>query len=215
MTIIAISGLIGSGKDTVADYLVNVHGFRRDSFANNLKDAVSAIFGWDRQLLEGNTKKSRLWREEVDVWWAIRLGIPDLTPRWILQNIGTDVIRNSFHNDIWVASLENKLRKGKDDIVISDVRFTNEVEILRSIGAISVCIFRGPEPKWFPTAMTAKSPDADQRAAAKILLQDQFKVHRSEWDWIGCEFDIALDNNGTIDDLYTQVADLIIAKCHP
>lgn len=63
--------------------------------------------------------------------------------------------------------------------------------------------------------MTAKSPDADQRAAAKILLQDQFKVHRSEWDWIGCEFDIALDNNGTIDDLYTQVADLIIAKCHP
>ena len=215
MTIIAISGLIGSGKDTVADYLVNVHGFRRDSFANNLKDAVSAIFGWDRQLLEGNTKKSRLWREEVDVWWAIRLGIPELTPRWILQNIGTDVIRNSFHNDIWVASLENKLRKGTDDIVISDVRFTNEVEILRTIGAISVCIFRGPEPIWFPTAMTAKSPDADQRAAAKILLQDQFKVHRSEWDWIGCEFDIALDNNGTIDDLYTQVADLIIAKCHP
>ena len=42
--IIGICGLIGAGKDTAADYLVNFHEFRRDSFAATLKDAVAAVF---------------------------------------------------------------------------------------------------------------------------------------------------------------------------
>ena len=66
--IIGICGLIGAGKDTMADYLVNIHQFRRESFANTLKDAVSAVFGWDRDLLEGRTRHSREWREQVDAW---------------------------------------------------------------------------------------------------------------------------------------------------
>ena len=57
--IIGITGFIGSGKDTAANYLVAQHGFRRDSFAGALKDAVAQIFGWDRELLEGTTKSSR------------------------------------------------------------------------------------------------------------------------------------------------------------
>ena len=64
--IIGICGFQGSGKDTVADYLVNTHDFRRISFAGTLKDAVSAIFGWDRELLEGRTRESREWREQID-----------------------------------------------------------------------------------------------------------------------------------------------------
>ena len=56
--IIGICGLIGSGKDTIADYLVNIHQFRRESFANSLKDAVAAVFGWDREMLEGRSKSS-------------------------------------------------------------------------------------------------------------------------------------------------------------
>ena len=109
--IIGFVGFIGCGKDTAADYLVNFHGFRRDSFANTLKDAISAVFGWDRTLMEGRTAESRKWREEVDQWWAKRLNIPHLTPRWVMQYWGTDVLRNNFHDDIWIASLENKVRK--------------------------------------------------------------------------------------------------------
>ena len=60
--IIALCGFMGSGKDTVADYLANIHHFRKESFANTLKDAVSIVFGWDRVLLEGSTQESREWR---------------------------------------------------------------------------------------------------------------------------------------------------------
>ena len=101
--IIGICGFIGAGKDTAADYLVNFHGFRRDSFAATLKDAVAAVFGWDRELLEGRTKEAREWREQVDPWWSQRLGMPALTPRWVLQYWGTEVGRNAFHTDIWIA----------------------------------------------------------------------------------------------------------------
>ena len=196
--IIAISGLIGSGKDTVADYLVNLHEFRRESFAGNLKNAMCEIFGWDRDMLEGRSKSSREWREQVDAWWAKRLNMPHLTPRWILQHVGTDVIRGHFHDDMWLASLENKLRKTDDDIVISDVRFKNEVKMLKDLGAVCVEVTRGDRPAWYQYAV-----DGDTKKLETL------KVHRSEYDWVGTEFDATLDNNGTLDDLYKQVEKLI------
>ena len=65
--IIGLSGTIGCGKDTVADYLVNIHRFKREAFANSLKEAMSVIFGWEWALLEGRSKESRIWREQVDL----------------------------------------------------------------------------------------------------------------------------------------------------
>ena len=196
--VIGISGLIGSGKDTVADYLVNYHGFRRESFANTLKDAVSAVFGWDRMMLEGRTRQSREWREQVDEWWARRLGMPDLTPRWILQYWGTDVLRNHFHDEIWVASLENKLLKSQDNIVISDVRFPNEVAAIRGVGGKLICIERGPKPEWYNDAVDG-------------LNMRHFwpSVHPSEYSWVRTRFDLVINNDGTVDDLYTQIKNLV------
>lgn len=206
MTIIAISGFIGSGKDTVADYLVNVHGFRRESFAGTLKDAISVIFGWDKQLLEGRTKQSREWREQIDVWWADRLGIPHLTPRWVLQHWGTDVMRQHFHDDIWLASLENKLRKTNEDIVVSDVRFTNEIKMLKKLGAITVKTCRGESPIW------ANSLEQIKDHYERQSFMQQYESHQSEWNWVGTEFDYTLDNNGSMDNLYTQINNLLLHK---
>ena len=143
--IIGICGFIGSGKDTIADYLVNLHHFRRESFASTLKDAVAQVFGWDRTMLEGRTKQAREWRERVDPWWAERLGMPTLTPRWILQYWGTEVCRAGFHDDIWIASLENKLRHSQDDVVISDCRFPNEIKAIKNTGGRVIRVVRGAE----------------------------------------------------------------------
>jgi ABC-type oligopeptide transport system ATPase subunit len=57
--IIGIVGFAGSGKGTVGDILVNDHDFTKLSFADAVKDATSAIFGWPRHLLEGDTNESR------------------------------------------------------------------------------------------------------------------------------------------------------------
>jgi hypothetical protein len=208
--IIGICGLIGSGKDTVADYLVNVHGFRRESFAGTLKDAVAAVFGWDRTLLEGRTKASREWREHVDTWWADRLNMPHLTPRWVLQYWGTEVMRRGFHDDIWIACIENKLRNSSDNIVLSDCRFPNEISSLRSAGGVIVRTCRGPDPEWFHAAEVVNlGPTQNLSWASNRAVLDNYKVHASETAWVGTEFDHVLDNNGTMDHLYNQV-DLIV-----
>jgi hypothetical protein len=200
--IIGVCGFIGSGKDTVADYLVNIHEFRRESFANTLKDAVSSVFGWDRTMLEGRTKQAREWREQVDAWWSKRLDRA-ITPRWILQYWGTEVCRRGFHDDIWIASLENKLRNSSDDVVISDCRFPNEIKAIRNQGGIVLRVVRGPEPEWYDLAVESNHGPFDHM---KTAYPD---VHASETAWVGTEFDAVLDNNGTLDQLYKQVSDLL------
>jgi hypothetical protein len=197
--IIGVCGLIGSGKDTIADYLVNIHEFRRDSFAATLKDAVSAVFGWDRDMLEGRTRSSREWREQPDEWWSERLD-QTITPRWILQYWGTEVCRNGFHDDIWIASLENKLRKSADDIVISDCRFPNEIQAIRAQGGIVIRVVRGEDPAWFQQVQQYFAGQAPQPAELP---------HASEWAWAGTDFDRIVNNDGSLDELYQQINDLV------
>ena len=84
--IIGLCGLIGSGKGTVADILVDEHKFEKISFADKLKDAVSVLFDWDREMLEGETSESRFWREQEDTFWTKETG-RKITPRLVLQEL--------------------------------------------------------------------------------------------------------------------------------
>lgn len=202
--IIGICGFIGSGKDTIADYLVNIHEFRRESFANALKDSVAAVFGWDRTMLEGRTKEAREWREEIDPWWAKRLAMPTLTPRWVLQYWGTEVCRKKFHDDIWIAALENKLRLAKDNVVISDVRFPNEIKSIKEAGGKIIWVQRGELPDWYEHAV-----EANRGSNIGLNEMKYRKIHSSEWAWVGTEFDAVLKNDGTLEDLYNQVEDTL------
>ena len=208
--IIGIVGFIGSGKDTVADYLVNFHRFKRESFANSLKDAVSQVFGWDRELLEGRTQESREWRETRDEWWSKRLK-KDITPRYVLQYWGTEVIRKGFHDDMWVASLEHRLLNTKNDIVITDCRFPNEIKAIRAAGGRVMRIKRGPEPRWFDEAVSMnRGPARNMNWALSTQKIEKLKVHASETAWVGQKFDVVLNNDGTIEELYQQIESNII-----
>lgn len=202
--IIGFVGFINSGKDTAADYLVNYHQFRRDSFANTLKDAIAYIFGWDRTLLEGRTKEAREWREKVDTWWADRLDMPNLTPRLMLQLWGTEVCRGGFHDDIWIASLENKIRKTTDNVVISDVRFPNEIDAIHSAGGIVIQIQRGMKPHWYDIAIQA---NRGVQNAINFLKNEG--IHSSETAWVGGNIDHIVSNDSTIDELFDQIKQLL------
>ena len=77
--IIGICGLIGSGKGTVADILVE-RNYKKISFADKLKDGVAEVLGWDRAMLEGDTDSSREWRELQDAFWSKETG-KEITPK--------------------------------------------------------------------------------------------------------------------------------------
>jgi hypothetical protein len=203
--LVSVTGFIGSGKDTVADYLITEHGFKKESWAGSLKDAVASVFGWERDLLEGTTKYAREWREQVDPWWSERLGIKDLTPRYILQQWGTEVCRHHFHPDIWVASLENKLRQSKDDVVITDTRFPDEMTAIKSLGGITIRIHRGPKPDWYDDAIAVnKGPRHIGWSLGKDRL-NKLGIHPSEYSSVGLNYDHEIHNDSTIDDLYSCV----------
>lgn len=110
--IIAISGKLKSGKDTIADYLVQEYGFKRIAFADKLKDIAKDLFFWD--------------------------GNKDDYGRKLLQDLGMQM--RSIKQDVWVDYVFRTIRNHNDmNWVITDVRYKNEAEIAHKNRA---CIWR-------------------------------------------------------------------------
>ena len=195
--VIGLVGFIGSGKGTVGEHLSNL-GFESCSFASALKDSLSSIFGWDRNLLEGASKESRIWRETPDSYWSEKMGRV-VTPRWAMQHIGTDVMRNHFFNDIWVASLERKIQQTPNNIVITDARFPNEIKMIRENGGEIWWVSREDLPNWYQCAL--RSPE--------LMSTAWPSVHPSEYLWISQGPFIKLDNSQDIEHLNQQVDKLL------
>ena len=198
--IIGLVGFIGSGKGTVGDLLVE-QGFIKDSFAKPLKDAVAVMFGWPRELLEGDTEVSRSWREKSDSYWSEKFEY-EFTPRLALQLMGTEAGRNVFHKDLWVISLLNRAKN--KDVVVTDVRFQNEIKYIQDNDGVVVRVKRGPEPDWYSLA-----EDANEGFSSAIMGMVDIGIHKSEWDWIGSEFNYVIDNKGTLQDLGNEVKSML------
>lgn len=196
--IIGIQGLIGSGKDTIGNYLVQQYGFKRIAFADKLKDILSVMFGWDRKLLEGDTIESRNWRNQIDHWWASKLNIPDFTPRLALQKVGTDLIRNHFHSEFWIIQVEKELEQNPNtNFVVCDLRFENEIESLRKQNAKFIRITR-TEPEWAIKIKEGHNPS---------VILDQYNVHESEYyNWLNPIQDAThIENTDSIESLYETI----------
>jgi len=187
--IIGICGLIGSGKGTVADILVD-QGFKKVSFADKLKDGVSTIFGWDRAMLEGDTDESRTWREQRDDFWSAETKM-EVTPRLVLQLFGTDCMRNGFDDGVWVSLLKKTILDNPGNYVVPDVRFENEIAMLRDIGGEVWEVQRGSTPEWL--------------IQYEITGVEPIEIHPSEWRWIKSRKDVIIENNSTLAELNRQV----------
>lgn len=199
MAIIGLVGFIGAGKGTVGDLLCD-KGYHKDSFAKPLKDAVSHIFGWQRDLLEGDTQHSRTWREKPDAYWSEQFGY-EFTPRLALQLMGTEAGRDVFHKDIWVISL---LNRAKDkNVVVTDVRFRNEIEYIQNNGGKIIRVVRGEDPIWYRPLTQI----FDEKERQNFM--QPYNIHQSEWDWVGATFDKFVYNNGTLQDLALRVDSVI------
>lgn len=181
--IIGLTGLKRSGKDTIGNYLVENHKFIRLAFADSLKDACKIIFGFSDDQLHGDELK-----ETIDANWKH-------TPREILQKVGCELFRdtlpnvcNNISNDIWIRSVERKLhnyiKQGFTRFVITDVRFPNEYDFVKSLKGIMINV---------------------NRASASNVLD----VHQSETEINKLKCDIDIDNNSTIHELHNKVNKII------
>ncbi len=207
--LIGIVGFIGAGKGTAGETLVVNHNYETESYARALKDAAAAIFAWPRDMLEGDTKESRFWREQRDKFWAEKLEIKDFTPRLALQLLGTEAGRRIFGDPIWVAGVEKRWKTaGKPNTVITDCRFPNEITMIRDNGGKVIRIKRGPEPSWYQLMLFHNKGYSDEDDLKKIeQLRGLGDIpHESETAWIGCEIDEILLNEGTIEDLEKKIA---------
>lgn len=203
MELVGLCGFAGSGKSTVAQYLVREHGYTRISFAAAVKDITAILFQWDRDSLEGTTSDTREWRMQPDPFWSERLG-QDWTPRKALQFVGTDLCRDHLHQNIWIDLVLAKIQRLGPDakVVIDDVRFVNELQALTAAGGHLVVVHRQQEDgSYFPSREHALLWSSSPNITATTL-------HVSEWNWLqmsGIKELPSLLNAGDHTALYRQV----------
>lgn len=167
------------GKDTAGklaqSYLESLgHAVRMDSFAAPLKRACMVIFGFTEAQVNGNLK------EVVDTYWGF-------TPRWALQTVGTNAMREQVQDDVWVKSLEQRLIVNPEHVLITDLRFPNEAEGVRKMGGVLVKVER-------------------QYPADSSIDEHISETALNPWtDW-----DYTIINNGTLANLEEQTRSIVL-----
>lgn len=143
-TIVAFTGLAGSGKSTAAQYLVERHGFQRVRFAGPLKSMMAAL-GCSHEQIDGSEKET-----PCDL-------LGGKTPRQAMQTLGTEWGRDLITPDIWIRAWQAAVAKvpAGVPIVVDDCRFPNEGDAVRAAGGVIVCISR-------PGAGTASVHSSEQ-----------------------------------------------------
>lgn len=143
-TIIIFSGNSGSGKSTLAEIALSTKGFELVAFAQPLKDfctkALMEFFDPTQTtpyiaslLSTQDFKKIRPLFDDIDHRNEKILSTPYLTPRILMQKIGTDLVRHHLGPDIWANALAQKIRNNDIKLVaITDLRFPNELEIIKN-----------------------------------------------------------------------------------
>jgi dephospho-CoA kinase len=170
MILIGLVGSKGVGKDTAADFLVKKYDFVSMAYADPLKEACRVVFNLTTEQLHDRAKKE----EAVEPW--------GMSPRRILQTVGTDLFRNRFHKDVWLRNLEHRVRASRRDrIVVTDVRFENEMEHVRSLGGFLVRIDR-------------ETGSSDGHESEKVPV-------------LGC--DAVVDNNGSVAALHDRLKEVV------
>jgi hypothetical protein len=178
MVVIGLVGAKGCGKSTVANLLVETYGFQRLRLADPLKEMLKTL-GLTEAQVDGDQKEASL---------AFLCG---KTPRHAMQTLGTEWGRNLIGGDLWVNACQQRIMRlatgrKRRMIVVDDVRFPNEVRMIREMGGLI----------W-----SVRRPDAEPKEPSRIELKlydwgllKGSHLHPSERHWRRIEVDAAIRN---------------------
>lgn len=124
MILLALTGSATSGKGLVARRLVQTHGFTATRFAEPIKRMLSVGLGLSEEQLDGDQKHAP---------------IPEfggLTPRHLMQTLGTEWGRRMVHSDVWISAWRKNAGSLPELVVVDDLRFPNEAMAIREMGGV-------------------------------------------------------------------------------
>ena len=175
-TIIGLTGRAGAGKDTIADHLLSVHGGVKVAFAGPLKEACAALF-----CLTPHQLHDPVGKETLDPRWG-------RTPRQILQFVGTDLLRNQLDRDVFRKTaryrIEEAVANGAPLILVTDCRFEDEAQLVRSLGGVVWHVRR----------------DGSGTAERQHITEQRLRVESS---------DVIVENNGTMEALHARILEQV------
>lgn len=221
-------GIAGAGKDTAARFLRDRLEERGRTveimhFADPLKDALSVLFGWKRECLSGLTEDSRNFRERVDWKFQERCGM-SIVPRTIMQKFGQAMKEVTGYPDFWAALMKNRIKLSKaQDIIIPDVRFLEEISMIKKIGGKVYCVERGtPKQVYgedYHNIMTLQSLIEEEYGLKNLegtksliyLYKGKIKTDLSEYCWFTVKkfLDGSISNLNSLDELKFSVRALV------
>jgi len=196
--LIAILGKKHSGKDTIANFLIEKYGFTKYSFADPLKKGIQAFFNLTDQQLNDQKLK-----EEIDPRWGV-------SPRKLFQVIGTDFFQNSIRDFLPELKINNEDPKNhwvnlfkewyyqnlEKKIVISDVRFLHEINTIKGLGGVIYKVIR------------TRIYDNDNDNDNDIDVNNNYYYHQSEKEIENIPDDMINDiiiNDKSLEELYLLV----------
>ena len=172
--IIGILGNKGHGKDTISDHLVSKYKFHKKAFGEPLKDICQTLFGFNNEQLYGNSKEIK------DRYWGV-------TPRKVMQFVGTELFRNKMSElipgvsqNFWLECMRRQIGK-YDRLVISDVRFQNEVDFIHEMNGIVIKVERGNKE--------IKDNHTSESEIRQIVNYDFYVENDSDLQTLYCKID--------------------------
>lgn len=140
--IIAFSGKKRSGKNTAANFMKQFFpkklGYEELAFADPVKRTAAIALGLPLDYFFCDKNK-------VEVFTFC--DGKKMTGRTILQTLGTEALRDNFNDSVWLTNAINRINQSPANVIlITDLRFLNELDFLRNIGAKTIRINRGDLP---------------------------------------------------------------------
>lgn len=138
MTIIAFCGYTRTGKDTLANYLVEEHGFTKKAYSDKLRDFLYAS-NLTVVSNSGRTHESLCTLVDTLGWEGVKSSMYSDSTRRLFQSVGNEGVRNVFGETLWSDLL---LADKPAKLVIPDLRATSDYEILKKNNAIVIQVVR-------------------------------------------------------------------------